>query len=131
MEQKRFDELDVVRGICMLLVFFQHSILYFPINFSELYPWCNHLFKSISTFFMPCFFLVSGFLWAKSKRDNKSSMIEKVRRLLVPYAFVCAVQLVIKQAVPSMAFRKLGDSVDIVNYYILGGAIDGSCIVCS
>ena len=130
MEKKRFDELDVVRGICMLLVFFQHSILYFPINFSELYPWCNHLFKSISTFFMPCFFLVSGFLYSKSKRDYKSSMMEKTRRLLVPYAFVCVLQFGVKMAVPSMAFRKLGDVSDIVNYYVLGGVIDGSSIAC-
>ena len=118
---KHFANMDVAKGICMLLVFLAHSVLYFPVDYSKMYFGCNRLTEAISSFFMPCFFFVSGFLYYASKKGYKEMVSDKVRRLLVPYLFVCAITLLVKIIKPSIAFATFSSFEDYLEYYLLNG----------
>ena len=116
-----FDNMDVAKGICMLLVFLAHSVLYFPIDYSKMYFGCNRLTETIGSFFMPCFFFVSGFLYYASQKGYRVMVSDKVRRLFVPYLFVCAITLMVKLIKPSMAFVTFSSFGDYLKYYLLNG----------
>lgn len=118
---KRFEEIDFLKGFCMILVFFQHSILYFPIDFTKEYHWCWMLSHAIGSFFMPCFFLVSGFLFSKSTKSWNTVMKDKLYRILVPYVFVCAITFSVKLCVPQLAFGSYDSLGEYAKYYLLYG----------
>ena len=121
-QENRFTYIDVVRGIGIILVVFSHSTK------PELMYWANG-------FFMPLFFVLSGFL-DKTDRDNFSlleSVKKKGKRLLIPYFFWCIIILVITKNSSSLslddfvgilysraAFFKKGfdDNVLFLDYYI-------------
>ncbi len=121
MPKVRFREIDIIKGICMLLVFWNHSILYFPVNFRELYPICKLMVDIVGSWYMPCFFMVSGFLFANSKKSWSVVMNDKIRRLVVPYFFVCLVSLGMKLMMPSMAAFTQGGWSERLHYYFLEG----------
>ena len=70
--QKRFDELDILKGIGILFMVFDHI------------GWGNMVHTYIQSFHMPLFFIVSGFLWT-----NKYSLFERIKKkmksLIIPY----------------------------------------------
>ena len=71
----RIDELDVLKGIGILLMILDHS-----------FGWGqdNYIHSLIQSFHMPLFFIVSGYLW--KKKDNTISYIQhKTRTLLFPH----------------------------------------------
>ena len=117
----RYKEIDIIKGLCMLLVFFQHSILYYPVNYIQVYPICKLISESIGSFFMPCFFVVSGFLFFSSTKGCKVHFHNKIYRLLVPYISVCLLQFCIKLMLPSLAFGKFGSIKEYVYYYLFQG----------
>lgn len=117
----RYKELDIIKGVCILLVFFQHSILYFPINFSAIFPACQKLSHIISSFFMPCFFVVSGFLFYYNKKTADIILKDKINRLVLPYMVVCLIQLIVKLFVPTIAFGKFDTFTDYICYYLFAG----------
>ena len=71
----RIDELDVLKGIGILLMILDHS-----------FGWGqdNYIHSLIQSFHMSLFFIVSGYLW--KKKDNTISYIQhKTRTLLFPH----------------------------------------------
>jgi acyltransferase len=79
----RLKEIDVIRGITILLVVMGHSGL--PDN-------VNYLFQ---TFRMPLFFLMSGYLFSNRKYLSNFNLLlkSKITTLLLPYLFACTVFL--------------------------------------
>lgn len=71
-------EMDVIKGVAILLVVFGHVIS------SE-----SIMFRYLNNFHMPAFFFISGYFAYKSflKSDITSLLSKKVRRLLIP--FIC------------------------------------------
>lgn len=117
----RYLEIDTIKGVCILLVFFQHSILGFPIDLNAQYCWCNWLTQVITSYYMPCFFVVSGFLYYGSKKSWGDTMKDKLHRLVLPYLTVCAIELSVKLFLPSYAFCAHDSLIDYANYYLLNG----------
>jgi fucose 4-O-acetylase-like acetyltransferase len=86
-----FKEIDVIKGIAIVLVLLGHSIIVFPVNLSEII-WCDYLHFLVSSVHMALFFTVSGFCYRCVKYGE--FMLKKVKRLLIPY-FVFAVASII------------------------------------
>lgn len=82
--KQRLRELDVLRGVAIISVIAAHSILVYPIDFSTL-PFFQRLLEFIEAYYMPLFFLISGYVLRKKKYLD--FIAEKASRLLVPYVF--------------------------------------------
>lgn len=89
---KRINNLDVVRGLCILYVVFYHmSLTYGIISFQSTN---EHIFFNVMSFFMIPFYLFSGYLFS-SKRSPKEYIINKVNKLIIPYLFWGALSVLI------------------------------------
>lgn len=71
---KRIDELDVLKGIAILLMILDHAFGWGP----EVY-----LHKLIQSFHMPLFFIVGGYLW--KAYDARDYFKRKVQTILRPH----------------------------------------------
>lgn len=58
-------------------------ILFFVLIFHAKFPW--HSVQFVSSWFMPCFFLISGMLFKMQDNSIKETLIRRMRTLLVPY----------------------------------------------
>ncbi len=73
---KRNSEIDVLKGLGMLLVIIGHTTN------------DKTLFSFIYSFHMPLFFFISGILFNPTKYDTlKTLLVSKVKTLLIPYVF--------------------------------------------
>ncbi len=101
--------IDIVKGMAILLVYLDHSIIYHPIDLKTMYPWCMQLWDFITSFNMPIFFIVSGFLFSLSKRDSLSLLNSKILRLAIPNLFTMLIVELGKYLLPgSMAKNTVG-----------------------
>ena len=127
---ERFNEIDIVKGIAMLTVLWHHSFILYPIYMLDI-PWCQHAMAINGTFFMNVFFLVSGYLFALSrKRSFVENLKGKAKRLLVPYLSFSAATLGLKIIAPSLVNRKVETIGSYVDKLLLGGNY-GSFMYCS
>lgn len=117
--------LDLGKGLAILFVYLGHSILYHPISMSELYPWCGVLRDLIVSFNMPMFFLISGYLFSKTRKTTGELYWGKTRRILIPYLFTMAILVGVKLFLPtSMSYNSAaggGISSLIQNALCYGG----------
>ena len=98
----RWREIDIIKGVAMLLVMLGHSFLQQPFYSLDAAPWSRWLNDAVYSFHMPLFFVVSGFLF---NGGNEKPVVEAVRgkavRLLVPYLCVTIVVMAAKLFSPS------------------------------
>lgn len=108
--KERNISIDVNKGLAILLVYLGHSLLYYPISLSSMYGWCAVLDKCITSFNMPLFFMISGFLFWGTKRDSLEIISNKFKRLMIPYLCVMGIILVCKVFLPaSLSYHKMDD----------------------
>lgn len=70
----RWVYLDVAKGIGIILVVMSHTIEKFPFGT-----------KLILSFFMPLFFIASGYVYTPNKRSKKENIIRRSKSILRPY----------------------------------------------
>lgn len=86
--QDRDITLDVAKGLAIILVVIGHSFQY---SFGPQYTasklfFADIPFKSIYSFHMPLFMLISGYLFYNSnKKDFKSLILSKLKRIGIPF----------------------------------------------
>lgn len=97
----RDNSIDITKGIAILFVYLGHSIIYHPIELATLYDWCHLLERSIASFNMPLFFIVSGYLFSLSKKDLGQTYKDKFLRLVIPYLFTMLIVVASKMMLPS------------------------------
>lgn len=108
--KERNISIDVNKGLAILLVYLGHSLLYYPISLSSMYDWCAVLDKCITSFNMPLFFMISGFLFWGTKRDSLEIISNKFKRLMIPYLCVMGIILECKLFLPaSLSYHKMDD----------------------
>lgn len=80
-KNKRIDEIDVLKGIGILLMILDHC-----------FGWGESVFlhSVIQSFHMPLFFIVSGYLW-KPRNELKDYIYHKIKTILVPWINFCVI----------------------------------------
>lgn len=86
MEKKRREDLDILKGIGIFLMVFDHVI-----NVCGGYDRMAFVHQYIQSFHMPLFFITSGYLW--KQRTNREEIKKKANSLLVPYAIFAIMYL--------------------------------------
>lgn len=76
-----YPELDIVKGIAILLVILGHSFCTYPIDINSEFPLLG---KIVRSFQMPLFFMASGFLF-NVHGSFKDFVKKKLWRLIVPW----------------------------------------------
>ena len=76
-----YPEIDIVKGIAILLVILGHCFCSHPFNLGEQLPLLG---KVVRSFQMPLFFVASGFLFSTSG-GFRTLLRKKAARLIVPY----------------------------------------------
>ena len=117
--------LDLGKGLAILFVYLGHSILYHPIQMGSVYPWCHSLAYFIISFNMPMFFIISGYLFSKTKKSTAELYRAKTMRILVPYLFTMLILVCVKLVLPpSMSYNSAADGgirALIINALCYGG----------
>ncbi len=117
----RFDEIDIIKGIAMLTVIWNHSFILYPIYMLDI-PWCKHAMSINETYFMNVFFMVSGYLFAHSRKRNlKDNIKQKFKRLIVPYLSFSFVTLLLKLAMPDLVNRKVNSIWSYIDNLLFHG----------
>lgn len=76
-----FPEIDIVKGIAILLVILGHSICQFPYDLNDSFPKLAYIARS---FEMPLFFMASGFLFSYNS-STKDFFSKKAKRIIIPF----------------------------------------------
>lgn len=116
--------LDIGKGLAILFVYLGHSILYHPIQMHTI-PWCHVLERFIVSFNMPMFFIISGYLFSKTKKSTAELYKSKTLRILIPYITTMFVIIGMKLILPKeMSYNQSvggGISSLLKNAFLYGG----------
>lgn len=101
--KERYDELDLMKGIAIILVFLYHCFQLKTENVMSI----NLITKLIATnaidFLMPLFFIISGFLSnTKKEYTFKNYYMGKIKRLSVPYLFINFIDYIPRTLFPNL-----------------------------
>ena len=91
--------IDIGKGLAILFVYLGHSILYHPIQMNTI-PWCHVMERIIVSFNMPMFFIISGYLFSKTKKSTLELYKAKTLRILIPYITTMLVIIGVKLILP-------------------------------
>lgn len=98
--------LDLGKGIAILCVYLAHSMIYYPIHMCGMYHWCYVLDRILTSFNMPMFFIISGYLFSKTRKSTAELYKGKAMRILVPYLFTMLILVCVKLVLPaSMSYN--------------------------
>lgn len=115
--------LDLGKGLAILFVYLGHCILYHPIQMNTT-PWCRVLEEFIVSFNMPMFFIISGYLFYKTRKSTAELYKGKTMRILVPYLFTMFFLVCVKLVLPaSMSYNSVAGGIKslIINALCYGG----------
>ena len=93
--------IDIGKGLAILFVYLGHSILYHPIQMANMYAWCRMVDLSITSFNMPLFFFISGYLFSRTQKSTAELYWGKTKRILIPYLFTMSIIIGMKLILPS------------------------------
>ena len=117
--------LDLSKGLAILFVYLGHSILYHPIQMAAMFEWCHILERIIVSFNMPMFFIISGYLFSKTRKSTNELYKGKTMRILIPYLTTMVVIIGMKLLLPNeMSYNKAvnnGVGSLILNALLYGG----------
>ena len=115
--KERYDELDLMKGIGILLVYLGHSFNLKGIDENIIY---SYLWNTIYSFHMPLFFLISGFLMNNGKDIQlKKYYTHKIKRILIPYFFINLIDFFPRKLFPNLVNSKF----DIMRVFFYGTKI--------
>ena len=112
--QERYKELDLIKGIGIILVYLGHSFNLKELDWNIIYI---YLYSTVYSFHMPLFFFISGFLSNTNKNINLEKFYKgKIKRLLVPYLFINLIDFIPRTLFPQLVNSKFGGIKEVVFY---------------
>lgn len=113
--KERYKELDLIKGIGILLVYLGHSFNLHILEWNKLFL---YLYRTTYSFHMPLFFFISGLLSNTNKEIILGKFYKgKIKRLLIPYLFINLLDFF-----PRILFPKLvNQKFEGINYIFLYG----------
>lgn len=115
--KERYNELDLMKGIGIILVYLGHSFNLKGLVGNSIY---SYLWNTIYSFHMPLFFLISGFLMNNGKDIQlKKYYTHKIKRILVPYFFINLIDFFPRTLFPNLVNSKF----DIMRVFFYGTKI--------
>ena len=115
--KERYDELDLMKGIAIILVFLFHSLQVGKYSFIGLNNLTKIIFINAHYFMMPLFFIISGFLSNSGKEYSlKKYYISKLKRLLIPYLFINFIDFIPRTLFPKLVNSKFGGIREVLFY---------------
>lgn len=120
---KRYREIDIMRGIAIILVLLGHAIIIYPINIKDSFKWCNYLYNLIYSFHMPLFFMISGFCFKYIKGEYISYLKRKIYRLLVPYICFSFIDLISRFVFNNLVNRSKNIVESLLDILLYGGEL--------
>lgn len=115
--KERYDELDLMKGIGILLVYLGHSFNLKGLIGNNIF---SYLYGTVYSFHMPLFFLISGFLMNNGKAIKlKKYYVNKIKRILVPYFFINLIDFFPRTLFPNLVNSKF----DIEEVFFKGTTI--------
>ena len=86
--KKHYRHIDVLKGLCILIVIFEHAKWDRSFKLKTLFPFWDRIA-------IPCFMVISGFVYAASLQDKTlkeyysyKNISRKLKRYLIPFLFV-------------------------------------------
>ncbi|AKA71910.1 acyltransferase [Clostridium scatologenes] len=127
--KKYYKNMDIVRGLGIFLVVLGHSFPDDKFNNNSFY---EYIYKFIYSFHMPLFFIISGFFAYKiynilDLSQYKKFILNKARRLMVPYFAVSLLAIPIKLYMNIYAARPMDPKnliLDLIIYPAGNGTIN-------
>ena len=112
--------LDVVKGITIFLMLWTHCIQYCALGSFDFFE--NLVFKTVYSFHMPLFMMVSGYLFSFSfqKRELKPLLIHRCQSMLQPIVFGTAIH----NLLINLVHRLLSGSGQFVDGELLTGVTE-------
>lgn len=102
--KERYNELDLMKGIGIILVYLGHSFNLPKFEWNKLFLFVGN---TIYSFHMPLFFLISGFLMNNGKDIQlKKYYIHKIKRILIPYFFINLIDFFPRTLFPNLVNSK-------------------------
>ena len=116
--KKHYDNIDILKGIAIILVLIAHAIIKYPINLQKI-EWCKWLFNFVSTPQMALFFLISGICY--SCKNLRVFIKKKLSRLIIPYLTFSITDLAIRIILPTFVNRPTNIYDGIKKILLYGG----------
>lgn len=112
--KERYKELDLMKGIGILLVYLGHIFNLTMLKWDSL---ILYLYRTIYSFHMPLFFFISGLLSNVNKEIDLNKFYKgKIKRLLVPYLFINLVDFFPRTLFPKLVNSEFGGAKEILFY---------------
>ena len=112
--KERYKELDLMKGIGIILVYLGHNFNLHGLEWNNLFL---YLHRTTYSFHMPLFFLISGLISnTNSEIILKNFYKGKIKRLLVPYLFINLVDFFPRTLFPKLVNSEFGGAKEILFY---------------
>lgn len=112
--KERYKELDLIKGIGILLVYLGHSFNLYELKWNSLFLF---LYRTTYSFHMPLFFFISGLLSNTNKEINLEKFYKgKIKRLLVPYLFINFIDFFPRTVFPQFVNSEFGGVKEVLFY---------------
>ena len=117
--KKHFEEIDILKGIAIVMVLLGHAVIRFPVNLHDV-AWTNAIYNWVETTHMPLFFLVSGFCFSYRGKYSEYIM-KKIKRILIPFLFFNLIDSVPRQLLSFLVNRPKSIKESIASIVLYGG----------
>ncbi|WP_294725539.1 acyltransferase family protein, partial [uncultured Fusobacterium sp.] len=112
--KERYKELDLMKGIGIILVYLGHVFNLYGLKWNVLFIF---LYRTTYSFHMPLFFFISGLLSNTDKEISLEKFYKgKIKRLLVPYLFINFIDFIPRTLFPQFVNSEFGGVKEILFY---------------
>lgn len=119
-DKRRWEAVDYLRGMAILMVLLYHSIIVYPLNLHEI-PWCRGLHSFLWVVQMPLFFLVSGFCYS-CRGGYGAYFRRKCRRILIPHVVFALVEIAPRVIPNPFVNEQMVLSTALKDFVLYGGS---------